>query len=104
MAGSSSANGIAEYTCVNSGIPSISLSQVSLYPNPAKDRINISCENIPLNSTIEFFDVQGRSIDKLSISSGKTELELPGIVAGVYFYHLSAKTGEILFNGKLIIE
>ena len=104
MAGSVSANSIAEYTCETTGIPAISLSQVSLYPNPAKDRINITCENIPKYSVIEVFDLQGRSMHKFDISKDKTEIELQGFTPGIYLYRISAKNGESLYTGRFAVE
>lgn len=73
----------------------------SIYPNPAKDILNIDLLNASLNGVLQLFDNQGRLImtpEKLTEKHHVTDVHhLP---AGIYFY--SVTIGSAQYRGKLL--
>lgn len=59
---------------------------VSVYPNPAYDKIYISIDgNLNLPSFIKLIDAQGRILKQLPITSRITEVSITGLSAGIFF-------------------
>ncbi len=93
-AGSESA--IVTYTQPN-GVQDIGLEGISIYPNPAHDRVTISCAEC----NVAIFDCVGRlAIDKYGLNN--MILDISGLDAGVY--QLSVTTGGRTGYGRLIIR
>lgn len=77
---------------------------INVFPNPAKDRIIINCNNITFeNFSFELIDIFGNSVMRKEIIS-YNEIEIPGTIKnGLYFYIIKNDT-EILSKGKLVIQ
>lgn len=60
----------------------------SLYPNPAKDKLNVSLLNYKGDATIEIFDVQGRKVYEEKRNSGAIinnfDIDLKDFASGIY--------------------
>ncbi len=84
------------------------MADVQLYPNPAKDYLNIVAHTKinSSNATVSIIDMTGRTILSLPMSkfSGgfESRLNLTGINKGVYFYQIITSEGQI--SGRFIIE
>jgi hypothetical protein len=78
---------------------------ITLYPNPAKEEVNIRYNLALVDASIEIFDLSGRNIyKKLVISStGDLQLNTSTYQAGVYIVVVK-QNNEILLQQKLIIE
>ncbi len=66
--------------------------ELTIYPNPAKDYINIICPQLANNSAlISIFDLAGKELIKSHIMQGKLykELDLNMLHSGIYFCRLS---------------
>jgi hypothetical protein len=74
------------------------LSQISIYPNPAKDVIFIN--NYELCLSLSLSDFTGKQIYKTL--DPKKQIILPELKPGIYFYAARLKNGKTE-NGKLII-
>ncbi|WP_439152366.1 DUF7619 domain-containing protein [Winogradskyella sp.] len=73
---------------------------LNLYPNPTKDRLNISCENIIDSITIT--TIIGQQVSSLSINNNYTELNIKELPSGVYLIKIiSEKNSETI---KIIKE
>jgi hypothetical protein len=80
---------------------------VTLYPNPASDKVILSSTNwsaltSPLN--IDIVDMTGRSVyseGPLNPDTGKLDIELPDLKKGVYYLRLTGQKGFI--DKKLVI-
>lgn len=63
----------------------------SLYPNPARDIINISTDKIE-NSVITIFDITGKEIKSIKFNTFNVVLNINDLDAGVYFYAVTNRT------------
>lgn len=79
-------NGVLTVRAFN-GVSSTSAGEINLYPNPASEYIFIN--NVPVNTTISIYTVQGTLI-KNSISENATEkIDISDLYAGVYMIKLT---------------
>ena len=73
---------------------------IEIYPNPARDKINIkNTESIKIES-ISIIDLKGQKL--LEFEKNKTELDLSEISTGIYLLMVTSEKGEII--RKLIVE
>jgi hypothetical protein len=83
-------NGIQEYK------NSVSF---SAYPNPANSEINLVTSSKEV-SLVNVYDITGRQIEALKITSDRTLLNTSSYTTGIYFYSASNNKGEIMARGK----
>ena len=85
----------------SSGVQNHSASNFSLYPNPAKNQVNVSIQSD--KSEIVFIDILGKELNRYELSKGNNIVSLKNMPSGLYFYKiLSAK--QILFSGKIVVK
>jgi hypothetical protein len=60
---------------------------ISVYPNPAVDKLTINSLN---KSTIEILNMQGQRIIQLKLKQEKTELDISGLAKGIYILKLNS--------------
>jgi hypothetical protein len=79
--------------------------QITVYPNPAKDRLTVQLSNSDFSKEIKLTIVNtlGQTIKQVLINDAVTSIELDNITAGVYFYQIQ-NNQAILKTGKIIIE
>jgi len=75
------------------------INNVKVYPNPAKDNLQISYSNIG-NGEIAILDLTGRTLIKKSLTH---ILDIKGLASGVYVYRVTEK-GVICGQGKIVKE
>ncbi len=78
-------------------------SQVSIYPNPANNRITVNIEAIARNCNIEIYNVIGVKIEDEKLSNGQNLVDISTIPSGVYFYQIKSGN-EVLNSGKFVKE
>ena len=71
---------------------------ISVYPNPAADRMTISTKNTPITS-VKIIDMQGREVLKNNYKSTKATIDVSALSKGLYVLQLNNKTSR-----KIIIE
>ncbi len=78
--------------------------ELSAYPNPATDFIQLEFDAAPTNGQVELFNLQGQRVLVEPISQGTTAhyLELNGLVSGIYLAKLTVGTESKV--QKIIIE
>lgn len=80
---------------------------VSLYPNPAKDKLIIKFEQNNLEMVkISIYDAMGRKLfidEKRLISNNEIKIDLKELNSGIYFIQLDLESGNT-FIKKVIIE
>ncbi len=76
-----------------------SLETVKIYPNPAKDMINIDLPNHVNTFSFELTDMSGRSLLQ---SENQTKVSLSGLSTGTYLATIKTKDSSV--TKKLIIE
>ncbi|WP_374550660.1 T9SS type A sorting domain-containing protein [Flavobacterium sp.] len=64
---------------------------ISIYPNPARNNVNIHCNNTM--KTIELYDVQGRVLQSQVIDSQSSNMDISSKSKGVYFLKVVTEKG-----------
>lgn len=67
--------------------------QVSLFPNPAKDRVTVKAEDL---QEIAVYDVAGRQVMRRAVEGNETVVDLTSLNQGVYFFRVSTEQGCLL--------
>ncbi len=81
-------------------VPEITKAQeLSIYPNPAKEWVNISV-NKPGNGTYKLLDPLGRVMLTGTVNREQATISLSGLPKGLYYIKLVTATGEI-YKGKI---
>jgi hypothetical protein len=81
-------------TNVNEFSNSILNTNLTVYPNPASDILNISLSNINFkNSNILVYNVSGMEVSKSTMNGANAQLNIDGLSNGVYFVKVSNENG-----------
>jgi hypothetical protein len=67
---------------------------VSLYPNPAKEKVFISVEHVIQSLELTIFDITGKVHMEEKVISNSLELDIEMLEAGVYFVRISEGDNE----------
>ena len=76
------------------GVDEFDGSQVSIYPNPAKDVVRIQSASA-INS-ITVYDLQGRKIATVQAKGQNAEVTIATLGAGVYLFSIQTESGSII--------
>jgi hypothetical protein len=79
-----------------SGISDIVNTQVAIYPNPAKNIINIKLEKIPLDNRLQITDISGKTMLLKTITSNTTEIDISSLKSGIYFVRIGNITKKLM--------
>ena len=77
----------------------INNTNLSIFPNPAKDIINIEGETIK-NSTIQIMDITGKFINEELYFSSENSINISKLPSGTYFLRISSESVQL--NSKFI--
>lgn len=67
---------------------------LSIYPNPATDKLNISIKNASLkNAMITIYDVSGAEVMNNMMKENTTELDIEKLKKGIYILNITNKNG-----------
>ncbi len=108
-----SGNHIANYNFINSngcsgsanvtftvsvctGITEIDSKHINVYPNPAKDLINIEIGEYDINSNIEIYDAIGKLVYSAKTSGSLMQINIGHFACGVYNLRLSSNSSSYL--------
>ncbi|WP_324068978.1 MAG: T9SS type A sorting domain-containing protein [Flavobacterium sp.] len=77
----------------------------TMYPNPAKDVVNLTYNLTVTNATVSIYDVTGRLIQNVALNSvtGSSELNVSSYPAGVYLV-LVKQGAVVVSSSKLVVE
>jgi hypothetical protein len=76
---------------------------VHIYPNPAKDFLNIQIENKNLyDYTYKIYNLQGRLMKSNQVLPAR--IQVSNLPAGIYILHLQHKTNLSQYRKKIIIS
>ncbi len=92
-------DGFVVYVTPVGVIERITLPDISVYPNPAKDYLNI--ESVDDDGHFSIFDLFGREIFEAKIQRGKNILNLGGLPDGVYTF---GTTGSLKIDKLVIMQ
>ena len=78
------------------GIDSWLENSVSLYPNPAKEVLNVQCtmNNVQIE-TVEVYDVYGKLINTVNVIDNPTRINVSGLADGMYFVRVTTEAGAV---------
>jgi hypothetical protein len=85
------------YKAATAGVSDNELLNVSMYPNPASDRLNISASNTIKNASI--FNILGKKVMSLEINKNSKSIDVSSLASGIYLikYQLDNATGTAKF-------
>ncbi|EDP70813.1 lysyl endopeptidase precursor [Flavobacteriales bacterium ALC-1] len=71
-------------------------SLIGFYPNPVKDKLNVSLNHINEDLSYQIFNTLGQSVSKGILTSGNThEIDMSQYLSGIYFVKLSSDSQTI---------
>ncbi len=74
-------------------VDDFSVTKFTVYPNPSTTIFTIELNNLNADSTLEVYDIFGRSIKTKKITNQKTNVDLQGFSEGVYFFKITSDNG-----------
>ena len=79
------------------GVDSRLGSCVNLYPNPAKEVVNVQCtmNNVQLTGELSVFDVYGKLLQIVPITSEITPINVSSLANGMYFVRVTTEAGAV---------
>ncbi|HSZ86822.1 MAG TPA: T9SS type A sorting domain-containing protein [Puia sp.] len=78
-----------------------STEKIAVWPNPAKDMINVQTNGYQTNVTMEMYDLFGKKVLTKSLQPGNNSINIGGLPAGTYIVHYQNAGGETE-NHKII--
>ncbi len=77
-------------------------SEISLYPNPAKNEITVENSRIG-NNSLEIFDISGKLIFNSTFNTNKVTLPVTELNNGTYFYQVHNNNGDVIHSDKFTV-
>ena len=79
------------------GIDSWLENSVTLYPNPAQEVVNVQCTmyNVQLTGELSVFDVYGKLLQIVPVTSEITPINVSGLANGLYFVRVTTEAGMV---------
>lgn len=75
---------VGSLTMTPDGVVEVTASLIHIYPNPADDMINMTCEENLIGSVYQIFDQTGRMVDTHQILNATTQIDIQALSAGIY--------------------
>lgn len=94
---------VQAYVCLGVGESSLN-NEVSIYPNPANDVLNISLGDQHEVESIQLIDFTGRVVESKGVNSDNEQLTVSGLAAGVYTLKLIGNNGAQLGAHRVVIS
>jgi len=76
----------------NVGIENWLQNSISLYPNPAKEYIDVRVDELNVTS-MEVYDVYGKLINTVNVIDNPTRINVSNLAAGMYFVRVTTEQG-----------
>ena len=79
------------------GIDSWLENSVTLYPNPAQEVVNVQCTmyNIQMAGELQLFDVYGKLLQIVPVTSEITQINVSSLANGMYFVRVTTEAGMV---------
>ncbi len=76
------------------GIENWLMNSISLYPNPAKEYIDVRVDELHVTG-MEVYDVYGKLINTVSVIDNPTRINVSGLASGMYFVRVTTEQGVV---------
>jgi uncharacterized repeat protein (TIGR03803 family) len=77
---------------------------VKISPDPNNGNFTVQLQNVKPNNQLEIFDVLGEKAFKAKLNSNTIQINLGEQAAGIYLYQVLNEQGELMTEGKFIVE
>ena len=97
--------GNATYTAVfalENGVEETSVSEISIFPNPTSDILNITSSETILE--IEIVNVMGQIVNRMEVNSDNVVCDVEGLKAGMYFVRIFGSENNNMSIKKFVKE
>lgn len=74
---------------------------ITIYPNPAKDKLNIYLTGYNGISEVVLYDLNGRKINGMRTSDSNSKMDISTLAKGVYYIKIVTVNGEVS-NKKIV--
>ncbi|NDH07229.1 T9SS C-terminal target domain-containing protein [bacterium] len=74
----------------------------TMYPNPAKDVVNIKMDMLVGSAELTITDIVGKQVRKQALSLGSNEIDITNLAKGLYTVNITTKDGKKV--QKLVVE
>ena len=78
------------------------LTQVSIYPNPTSDILNISLKNAEEIETADMYDMTGKKVKSLELVSGTNQVSITDLPKGMYIVRM--QTSDAVMTEKVMLK
>jgi hypothetical protein len=83
----------------NVGVGTATLSDLSIYPNPARDYVTVrGLSAIKGQKELTLYDLAGKLISRQTVSTGAARLSVTALPAGAYILHVQTEEGRASFH------
>lgn len=92
---------VVTYTPTSTAIADISTTNISLYPNPASDYIQVVFGNSDEQRTVKVYDVKGELVASINSTDATTRVDASTLSKGLYLVQISTASG-VQYQSKII--
>lgn len=76
---------------------------ISLFPNPAKDVLNINFEKA-VSGSVFIFDITGREVAGQKLTGTENKIDVSAFQNGIYLYQIKADNGQLIKSSKFTVS
>lgn len=84
------------------GISDVENSNMSIYPNPANDIVNVSINGVEGNVNVQIVDINGRTVKEVSGNAQSMNIEVGNLSRGTYFVRMTGENVNVV--RKLVLK
>jgi hypothetical protein len=77
------------------GIASWLENSITLYPNPAREYVDIRVEGEVNVTSMEVYDVYGKLVNTVNVIENPTRINVSGLANGMYFVRVTTEAGMV---------
>jgi hypothetical protein len=96
-------NAVGTTTSTTVGLIENEVVNISVYPNPAGNFVNISLEN-KMDAAISIYDITGKLVQGNTLAEMKNRVDLSSFNNGLYLYTIKDADNRTLKTGKLTVS
>jgi len=68
---------------------------ITLYPNPAREYVDIRVEGEVNVTSMEVYDVYGKLVNTVNVIENPTRINVSGLANGMYFVRVTTEAGMV---------